>query len=177
VLLASKGLTNGTCAAAAVLVSPQVSAEYDRADATVLHGETQAGTPPTCAAILATISEMRRLDAVARARRVAAVLDTELDRLTATEPLVEAGQGIGCFRAVTLSTPSGPLPDSEIPAVVSAIRDAGAVVHPGPHGFQLIPALTYTDAEVHELFDAVRVGLAAYRERAAVGPMSVGGGR
>jgi hypothetical protein len=46
--------------------------------------------------------------------------------------------------------------------VIRAIRDAGAIVHPGPNCFQLIPALVYTDAEIDELLAITRSGLATY---------------
>lgn len=162
-LVASKGLTNGTMAAAAVIVSRQVAALFDDTGAVLAHGETQAGTPATCAAILATIEEMQRLDAVARGRDLASLLDTELSRLVAELPEVTGTTGIGCFRAIRLADSDGePLPQDEVPTVVDAIRAAGAIVQPGPHCIQLVPALTYTETELAELLDRVRVGLAAY---------------
>lgn len=162
-LITSKGLTNGTCAAAAVVVSRKVAAAFGEAGAVLTHAETQAGTPATCAAILATIEEMRRLDAVAAGRELAARLDVELVRLTEDEPRVTGTTGTGLFRSVRLSAPDGtPLPTSQVPDVVSAVREAGAIVHPGPGGIQLIPALTYTDEELTELMGCLRKGIAAH---------------
>ncbi|MFK4070834.1 daptide-type RiPP biosynthesis aminotransferase [Streptomyces sp. NPDC029674] len=163
-LVASKGLTNGTCAAAVVVVSQRVADVFATAGALVTHGETQAGTPVTCAAILATLDEMRRLDAVARGRRLADRLDAELGRLVAEHPHVSATTGTGCFRSVRVCGADGSAlhTRTEVPALVDAIRDAGAVVHPGPHGIQLVPALTYTEAELAELMQCVRTGLTAY---------------
>lgn len=164
-LITSKGLTNGTSAAAAVLVAQPIAAQFDTAGDVFVHGETQAGTPVTCAAILATIDEMRRLGAVASARRLSALLDTALAELVATEPSVAGTTGIGCFRSVRLRTDQGePLPQDEVPAVVAAIRQAGAVVHPSVNGVQMLPALTYTDAELAELIGCVRAGVAAHAE-------------
>ncbi|WP_328609261.1 aminotransferase class III-fold pyridoxal phosphate-dependent enzyme [Amycolatopsis sp. NBC_00345] len=162
-LVTSKGLTNGTSAASAVVVSRRVAEVFTAADAMLSHGETQAGTPVTCAAILATIDEMRRLDAVAAGRRLSARLDTELAALVAEDPHVESVTGLGCFRAVRLRRPDGsPLPQAEVPEVVTAIRRAGALVHPGVNGFQLIPALTYSEEDLAELLACVRAGLAAH---------------
>lgn len=176
-LVTSKGLTNGTCAASAVLVSHRVADAFTDAQALLIHGETQAGTPATCASILATIAEMRRLDAVALGRRVAARLDTALEALVADHPRVAATTGIGCFRSVRIQEEDGtPLAQTEVTALVDAIREAGAVVHPSVHGVQLLPALTYTDAEVDELVACVRTGLDAYLRSA--GELSTqGGGR
>ncbi|MGX1132178.1 adenosylmethionine-8-amino-7-oxononanoate aminotransferase [Streptomyces glaucescens] len=162
-VIVSKGLTNGTCAAAAVVAARPVADAFDTAGAVLTHAETQAGTPATCAAILATVEETRRLDAIAAGRRLAARLDTALDRLVVEEPAVTGTTGTGLFRSVRLSGPDGtPLPAPRVPELVAAIREAGAVVHPGPSGIQLIPALTFTDAELDELMCRVADGIAAY---------------
>ncbi|MFE0181235.1 daptide-type RiPP biosynthesis aminotransferase [Streptomyces olivaceus] len=163
ILISSKGLTNGTSACAAVIVSHDVADVFAQPDTVVAHAETQAGTPVTCATILATLSEMRRLDAVARAASLSERLDEELVRLAGEEPLVSGTTGKGCFRSIRLRDRSGTvLPQSEVPTVIAAIRDAGAVVHAAPDGIQLLPALTYGD-ELAELFGCIRSGLAAYR--------------
>ncbi|MEQ4724129.1 daptide-type RiPP biosynthesis aminotransferase [Nonomuraea sp. B19D2] len=165
-LITSKGLTNGTCAAAAVVVSHQVAEAFTTGGALLAHGETQAGTPVMCAAILATIEEMRRLDAEGMSRRLSALLDAELAALESDHPLVAGATGKGCFRAVRLRTVEGvPLPQVHVPEVVAAVRRAGAIVHPGVNGFQLIPALTYTEADLRELMECVRKGLSAYADQ------------
>ena len=64
--MTSKGLTNGTCAASALVVSAEVCEAFDEADSVLVHGETQAGSPPTSAAIVATIETIRDEDAVGR---------------------------------------------------------------------------------------------------------------
>lgn len=169
-LITSKGLTNGTSAAAAVLAARPVADVFDDTGVILSHGETQAGTPVSCAAILATISEMRRLDAVALGRRLAGRLERELDTLVADHPLVTGTTGVGCFRSVRVLAADGsgsPLPQSEVPSLVAAIREAGAIVHPGVHGIQLFPALTCTDAELDELLGCVRTGLGRYADRVA----------
>ncbi|MGW6545003.1 daptide-type RiPP biosynthesis aminotransferase [Streptomyces massasporeus] len=167
-LVTSKGLTNGTSAAAAVITSHRVADAFTDAGALLSHGETQAGTPVTCATIVATIEEMRRLDAVALGRRLSARLDTELARLTDEDPWVAGTTGMGCFRSVRVHKADGsPLAQDRVPALVTAIREAGAIVHPGIHGIQLFPALTYTDADLAELLDCVRRGIAACMEDSA----------
>lgn len=169
VLVTSKGLTNGTTAAAAVLVTEAVAEPFVTADAVLAHAETQAGTATTAAAVLATIDEMRRLDAVARACRVGEWLDEAVDGLVAGDPRVSGASGVGCFRALRLRTGDGAeLPQHEVGPVVDAIRAAGAVVHPGPNGIQLVPALVYTEEQVHELAGCVTEGLARYATSDAV---------
>ncbi|HCU48538.1 MAG TPA: aspartate aminotransferase family protein, partial [Micromonosporaceae bacterium] len=159
-LIASKGLTNGTCAAAVVLASHAVCEAFERADAMLLHGETQAGAPSTCAAILATISEMDRLDAIKRAGIVTSKLDAVLAELS-DHPLVVGDDGIGLFRAVRLELPNGggALPFPALITVLNEIREAGAVVQPGPSCAQLVPALVYEQEDIDELAGALRQGL------------------
>lgn len=160
VMVTSKGLTNGTCAAAAVLVSHAVCRRFDEADAPFLHGETQAGTPPTCAAIVATLDEARRLRAADRAQALSEALATRLADLADRHPLVVGHTGAGCFRAARLAWPDGtPFFPHDVMRAVDVIRSAGAIVHPGPGCVQLIPALTYEDEDVDTLFDRVRLGL------------------
>jgi adenosylmethionine-8-amino-7-oxononanoate aminotransferase len=175
VLITSKGLTNGTSAAAAVIVSGHVAAEFATADSMLIHAETQAGTAVTAATILATIAEMRRLDAVSAGRQVAAGLDELLADLVAEHPRVLATTGVGCFRSLQLGTGDGqPLPQAEVGEVVSAIRRAGAIVHPGVQGIQLIPALVYTRAELVELIDCVRRGIDVYFAGVEAGATAAG---
>jgi adenosylmethionine-8-amino-7-oxononanoate aminotransferase len=163
VLITSKGLTNGTCAAAAILVSARIARLFIDAGETFAHGETQAGTPPTAAAIMATLDEFDRLDALSNAKDVAAGLDAGLERLAAAVPHVQAHRGRGCFRAVDVVDANGDWPGGEgIARLIRSIRDAGAIVHPGTRGFQLIPALTYTQADLTELFDALNVGVSSF---------------
>ncbi len=152
VLLASKGLTNGVAAAAVVMMSRAVADVFDRADAFPVHGETQAGTPPTCAAILATLEQIDALDALRSARAVADRLDAGLEALRDAHPAAVAElTGRGCVRGVTLRHADGrPMMPTEVPAVVAAAFAEGVVVHPGVAGVQLVPALTYSEAEVDE---------------------------
>lgn len=157
-LIASKGLTNGTCAAAVILASHGVCDVYERTDAILMQGETQAGAPSTCAAILATIAEFERLDALKRAGIVASQLDTVLADL-ADHPLVVGDGGLGCFRALRLGGADGPLPFPALLTVLNSIREAGAVVQPGPSCAQLVPTLVYESEDIEQLAAALRQGL------------------
>ena len=155
-LVASKGLTNGTCAASAILWAPRVSAAFDRADAMLVHGETQAGTPQSCAAMEATVAEFAALDALRRVKGVAAQLDRWLADLLADVPAVAAVRGAGCFRAIELREPDGtPFGAGRVEQLVDDCRAAGVVVHPGASAIQLVPALTYAEADLDRLFDRV----------------------
>jgi adenosylmethionine-8-amino-7-oxononanoate aminotransferase len=163
VLIMAKALTNGTLAASAVVVSHDVAEAFHAPGVLLGHAETQAGTPVVGSAISATVAELRRLDTPMLSAKLGERLDAELAALTGEERLVGAATGTGCMRALHLSGPNGePMPQDEVSAVIRAIRDAGVIVHPGPHCFLLIPALIYSDADLDELLDAVRAGLHAH---------------
>lgn len=160
VLLSSKGLTNGTCPASAVVFSQEIADAFTGNDAILTHAETQGGSSIPSAAISAAIAEMRRLDAVVAGRGVAARLDAAIADLVERHPLVTGSLGRGCFRTLHIGGPGGHrLSPPGVAHLVAAIRKAGAIVHPGPAGIQLVPSLTYSDAEVDELMTCVESGL------------------
>ncbi|MFE9479844.1 daptide-type RiPP biosynthesis aminotransferase [Streptomyces spororaveus] len=150
VMITSKGLTNGTCAASAIVVSHDVCEMFERTDAVLFHGETQAGSPTSCAAIIATIAEMERLDAVALAQKLTQKLDALLEEIS-SHPLVVETRGLGCFRGIQLSVPSD--------ALTAAARRHGLIVQPGTDFIMLVPSLTYSDEEFEELANGLRAAL------------------
>ncbi|MEV4975012.1 daptide-type RiPP biosynthesis aminotransferase [Streptomyces scopuliridis] len=163
VLVTAKALTNGTLAASAVIVSREMAEAFLAPNVLLGHAETQAGTPVVGAAISATMAEMRRLDTPALSEKVGQRLGGELAALAAEHPMITSVTGTGCMWALHLAAPDGtPMAQSEVSEIIRAIREAGAIVHPGPNCFQLIPALVYTDTEIDELLAIIRTGLGTY---------------
>lgn len=163
VLITSKALTNGTLAAAAIVISGGVAALFAERGAVLGHAETQAGTAVVGAAVVATAAELHRCDAVASSHRLGKHLDLALAGLVETHPLVAGCTGAGCLRAVHLTGADGEsMPPAEVDAVVRAIRDAGALVHPGPGCVQLVPALVYTENGLDELLDLISAGVSTH---------------
>lgn len=162
-LVTSKGLTNGTCPASAVVFSDAVAAPFIDQDAILTHAETQGASPIPCAAIVATIAEMHRLDAVLAGRSLSARLETAMQDLVDTHRLVTGSSGRGCFRTLHVVNSAGVrLSGIEVAELVTRIRQAGALVHPGPGGIQLVPALTFSADELDELITCVVVGLSTF---------------
>ncbi|WP_328857181.1 aminotransferase class III-fold pyridoxal phosphate-dependent enzyme [Williamsia herbipolensis] len=159
VLITSKALTNGTCAGAAVLVGERIDTVFAETGALFVHGETQAGTPITCAAISATLAEIDRLDIAGRAPTLATGIIDRVASFVADSPIAVHHKGIGAMHALAFAPHGEPLDNARVPELVARIRDAGAVVHPGPSGVQLLPALVYSEAELDELFAAISTGL------------------
>ncbi|MFB1048018.1 daptide-type RiPP biosynthesis aminotransferase [Streptomyces chrestomyceticus] len=160
-LLASKGLTNGTCAASVVLVAHHIAATFEEHDAVLVHAETQAGTPATCAAINATLDQFSRLDALTAGKRTAEALDAILDDLSAHLPFISHTTGTGCFRGVHLRAPGRiPADPTVVRTAVDTVRAHGALTHPGPGCIQLVPPLTCTEQDLDQLHHALLNGLA-----------------
>jgi adenosylmethionine-8-amino-7-oxononanoate aminotransferase len=157
-MLVSKAVTNGACAVAATLVSHEICATFERHDAVLTHAETAAGHPATCAAILATLDEMDRLDVFAKGPALAAELTRVIDDLS-DHPLVAGDGGAGCFRAIRLRLGGRDLADAAVARVADEIRAAGVIVAPGPSCIQLSPALVYDAADLADLENGLRLGL------------------
>ncbi|MGC0368143.1 daptide-type RiPP biosynthesis aminotransferase [Microbacterium sp. SLBN-111] len=166
-LVLSKALTNGALGAAAVLVGPRVVSAFADRRATFVHGETQAGTPAVAAAILAVADEFRRPEILSATNRVGLGARALADALVRDGLAVEV-RGRGAFLAVALAdSDDARLSPERIPDAVAAIAAAGAIVHPGVDGIQLIPGYGYDDAAFAELDAAIRAGLTRVTEAAA----------
>ncbi|SPT54431.1 Putrescine aminotransferase [Actinomyces bovis] len=149
-LVTAKGLTNGTQAASAVLLSPKVTRVINEADFLLRHKETQAGTPASCAAIMATISAFHDEDVLGQAAAVAYQLDERLHEITSVVPGTGL-TGTGCFRSLTLPGMNA----AGVRHLVERCLYGGAVVHPGPNCIQLAPALVYGREDLDRLMDRV----------------------
>ena len=164
-MILAKALTNGTCAAACVLVGQAIVDTFDRSDAILVHAETAAGAAISCAAINATLSEMTRLDVTGLASQLSRSLDEELRELVSGTPGVDGFTGVGAFRTVHVSDPSGNrITAGAVPDLVDAVRREGTVVHPGVGGVQLVPPLVYTADDTAEAVAAVARGVSAWRD-------------
>lgn len=160
VLILSKALTNGAMGAAVLLVGPRVASDFVRGGWTLVHGETQAGTPACAAAIVAVIDELHRIDSESMVRALATELSGLADRWE-SDGLVSTVTGSGCFVGLGLrDQDGGALSGSEVLRAVSAIASHGVLVHPGPSCIELIPAYGFSGDELRELDSAVRAGLA-----------------
>lgn len=107
------------------------------------HGSTFGGQPLACSAGLATLRELRRIDAPARA----ASLGERLRSGLAEVPGIASVRGSGLLLGAVLAT------SAERPAreVVSACLEAGLVLNaPTPSVLRLAPPLTVSPEEIDE---------------------------
>lgn len=163
-MLTAKAMTNGTQAASAVLIGKEVSRLFQDRKALLAHAETQAGTPVVGASILATIAEFDRLRGIERAADLSARLDARLKRIAASNEMTDGVVGRGCMRALTLRRPDGaPLDAETVERIAADIFAAGALVHPGPSALLIMPAFSYTEADLDELEARLAEGLSRAR--------------
>lgn len=162
-IILSKGLTNGTCGASAVLISHEVAGGFHNSGLGVVHGETQAGTAISCAAIGATLREFDRLGAIANAERVAQRLHVGLANLRENLDLGTSVRGKGLFLTLKVEDDDGrEIGSEDVAGIVDAIRSFGVIVYPGLSGIQIVPALTYQESEVDELCSAIEDGMRSW---------------
>lgn len=165
ILITSKALTNGTLPAAAILVADRIARRLEGPQATFVHGETQAGTPVTCAAIIATLEEMERLRVPDLVGHLGGRLRALGGRLE-LNPYVATTSGAEAFMGIHLRDADGaPLTGAEVMSVVAAIFEQGVIVHPGPSCIQLLPAYVYEDADVLALEAGVSKGIDSHFAR------------
>jgi hypothetical protein len=152
VLVLSKGLTNGTCAASVAAVGNRVTERFEQADAVFAHGETQAGCPVSCAAIAGTLDFVDADLDVNHVQRLSARLEARLAGLAAEHGLRTSGAGL--FRALRRSAGADPDPGFSA-RLIAAARTAGAVLHPCPDGVQLMPQLITTEPQLERIVAAL----------------------
>lgn len=168
VMLTAKAMTNGTQAASAVLISKHISDLFRDRDAVLAHAETQAGTPVVGASILATIAEFERLQGIARSMDLSDRLRARLERFVANNEMANGVIGQGCMQALTLCGLDGARLDAaSVERVAADVFAAGALVHPGPSSLLIMPAFTYSEADLDELEARLSEGLSRSRARIA----------
>ncbi|ROS76628.1 aminotransferase class III-fold pyridoxal phosphate-dependent enzyme [Cellulomonas sp. PhB143] len=154
-MVLSKALTNGTCAASAVLVSDRILGVLATHDEIFWHGETQAGSPQSCAAMLATIDEFERLDVASTVRDLAVRLEAGVGEIAAASPRLSAS-GRGAMWAVHIDGPDGrPVSSDDVYQLVRACRRDGVIVQPSPSAIQIMPAFTMEQSTVDDLLARV----------------------
>jgi 4-aminobutyrate aminotransferase-like enzyme len=122
-----------------------------------LHTSTYLGNPMACAAALANLDEMTRLDVVARARALGRRIEPRLRALAQRRPGAEV-RGRGALWGLDLHDPA-----LAQRTVVRAL-ERGLVVLPSglrPETLTLAPPLTIDDAQVDRALDLLEAALAA----------------
>ena len=157
-------------------------AQRDIADAVLaaggfVHGYTYAGNPLACAAGLAVLEEIERLELCANAREVGDLLMAELSGLKARYPFIGDVRGKGLLLAFELvSDPElmTPLP-RELDAHIHLVEEAysrGLIIYSrrtrggleGDH-FMVCPPLITSREQVGEIMEVLSASLDAFADR------------
>ncbi len=149
ILCAGKAMANGF-PISATIAKPQIMDAWPVARGEALHTSTYLGNPMGCAAALANIAEIQRLDLPARASRLGLALASRLDALRASGH-VTGVRGRGLMWGVELRD------GASAERVVKAALKAGVIVlQAGPDGnvLSITPPLVITQ---RQLFRAIEI--------------------
>ncbi|MDQ0302783.1 aspartate aminotransferase family protein [Ancylobacter polymorphus] len=145
-----------------------------------VHGHTYAGNPLACAAGLAVVDEIDRLDLIAAAARQGALLKGRLEGLMTRFPFIGDVRGKGlllAFELVADRATMAPLP-VELNAhlrLVDIAYEAGLIIYSrrtrggriGDH-FMVCPPLIVTDEQIDEIMEKLGGALEAFATEAGL---------
>jgi len=145
-----------------------------------VHGHTYAGNPLACAAGLAVLDEIDRLELIDAAARQGAALKGRLEGLMARYPFIGDVRGKGlllAFELVADVETMAPLPvglNAHL-RLVDIAYDAGLIIYSrrtrggriGDH-FLVCPPLIVSDSEIDEIMDKLDRALATFAAEAGL---------
>jgi len=127
------------------------------------HASTFGGTPPACAAALATLSVIEEEGLVEKARESGARLMAGLQACAEKYERVTEVRGRGLMIGMVLDRPAKPLVEMLADMGLLCLATAGTVV-------RFLPPLNVKDAEMDEALEMVDDCLAAWHAEAEAGP-------
>jgi 4-aminobutyrate aminotransferase/(S)-3-amino-2-methylpropionate transaminase len=138
-------------------------------------GGTYGGNPVACAAALATIAVMERLDLNARAMEIGGKVRAHFESLKRRSDLLADVRGLGAMIGVELchgSDPTRPAPEA-VDAVRQHCREQGVLVlAAGPLGnvIRILSPLVIEDADLERGLAAIEEGVLAHTRQGAAHP-------
>ena len=176
ILVLSKGFAAGYAPLGAMVAHRRI-VEPVLAQGGFIHGYTYAGNPLACAAGLAVLEEIERLDLCGNAERMGALLAAELNGLKARYPFIGDVRGKGLLSAFELVADvetMTPLP-KEMDAHVHLVEEAysrGLILYSrrtrggleGDH-FMVCPPLIVSSEQIGEIIGVLTDSLDAFADR------------
>jgi len=149
ILCVGKALGGGFPISAAIATG-EVAAAWGPSDGEALHTSTYLGNPMGCAAALANLGEIERLDVPAIARARERFIGERLQQLRRTDPRIGDIRGRGLMWAIDFKPPG-----LAKHVVGSALARGLIVLQSGIHGeaIALTPSAVITDAQLERAFD------------------------
>ena len=158
----AKGLTSGYVPMGGVMCRPHVVEAFGGANS-VSHLLTYGGHPVAAAAALANLDIMEREDLPGNAARMGTILLEGLNALRGKHPTVGDVRGLGLIAGVEVVrdrgtkekfTSGGP----ELTTLANAVRERGLLTRADTI-INICPPLCITEAEVHQLVEAVDLAI------------------
>jgi adenosylmethionine-8-amino-7-oxononanoate aminotransferase len=173
IIALSKGFGAGYMPLGAMVASHEIAEAVIDAGG-FMHGFTYAGNPLACAAGLAVLSEIDRLDLVSAAKTQGATLKAELEKLMDRYPFIGDVRGKGlllAFELVSNRQTMEPLPvalNAHL-RLVDLAYERGLIIYSrrtrggrlGDH-FMVCPPLIATDAQIGEIINMLKSSLDAF---------------
>jgi adenosylmethionine-8-amino-7-oxononanoate aminotransferase len=146
----AKAVTSGYQPLSGVILSRDLSAEFEEPGFLLRTGYTYSGHPAACAAGIANIELMEAEDLVVRGRHVGGQIRDGLEALVG-DGLIESWRGIGAVYAAELGRDSIP--------VRNEILANGVIVRPIGTCLAICPPLVISDDEVGRIIDTMAAAL------------------
>ncbi len=146
----AKAVTSGYQPLSGVILSRDLSAEFEEPGFLLRTGYTYSGHPTACAAGVANIELMEAEDLVVRGRHVGGQIRDGLEALVG-DGLIESWRGIGAVYAAELGRDSIP--------VRNEILANGVIVRPIGTCLAICPPLVISDDEVGRIIDTMAAAL------------------
>jgi adenosylmethionine-8-amino-7-oxononanoate aminotransferase len=146
----AKAVTSGYQPLSGVILSRDLSAEFEEPGFLLRTGYTYSGHPAACAAGIANIELMEAEDLVVRGRHVGGQIRDGLEALVG-DGLIESWRGIGAVYAAELGRDSIP--------VRNEILANGVIVRPIGTCLAICPPLVISDDEVGRIIDTMATAL------------------
>lgn len=128
-------------------------------------GGTYGGNPVACAAAIAVFEQIEERDLLGHARRIESVLKPLLLKLQEKYPVIGDVRGMGAMLAIEFMNPETHEPDAAIVtrAIAAAAQQGLLLLSAGSYGnvIRFLPALTMSDALIHEAIDILDAALSA----------------
>lgn len=128
-------------------------------------GGTFGGNPVACAAALATIAQMERLNLNDRAAKIGAAIRTRLERIAGGTPAVSDVRGLGSMMAIEFGESGDPTrpASATVQAVIASCHDRGLlVIAAGMQGnvIRILTPLVISDAQLSAGLDILEESIA-----------------
>ncbi len=146
----AKAVTSGYQPLSGVILSHDLSAEFEEPGFLLRTGYTYSGHPAACAAGIANIELMEAEDLVVRGRHVGGQIRDGLEALVG-DGLIESWRGIGAVYAAELGRDSIP--------VRNEVLANGVIVRPIGTCLAICPPLVISDDEVGRIIDTMAAAL------------------